>query len=163
VTEIERLAAIEEIKQVKSRYFRFGDTKELVSMRELFAPDCVVDLSGSTTDPATGADIFPAVGSQILRGVDAVMEAYGAGEGIRTVHHGYNPEIEITGDTSATAIFSMTDRLFFSDAYPVAGMVGYGHYHETYEKIGGKWLIKTIRLTRLRVEVIDRDGASSGS
>lgn len=156
MTDIEQLAAIEAIKQVKARYFRFGDTKDLVAMRELFAPDCTVDLSGSTTDPATGRDLFPAVGSQILQGVDAVMEAYGAGTDLRTVHHGYIPEIEITSPTTATAVFPMTDRLFFADSAPVAGMIGYGHYHETYEKIGGKWLIKTIRLTRLRIEIVPR-------
>ena len=156
MTDVEQLAAIEAIKQVKSRYFRFGDTKNLVEMRKLFAEDCVADLTGSLTDPATGIDIFPTIGSQVLRGVDAIMEAYGAGEGISTVHHGYNAEIEITGDTTATAIFSMTDRLFFSEVFPIAGLIGYGHYHETYEKIGGKWLIKTLRLTRLRVEVVNR-------
>ena len=152
MTEVERIAAIEAIKQVKARYFRFGDTKDLVSMRALFAPDCVVDLSGSTTDPATGVDLFPAVGSQILRGVDAVMEAYGAGTDLRTVHHGYIPEIEITSDTTATAVFPMTDRLFFSDAAPVAGMIGYGHYHETYERRDGTWLFTSRSLRRIRVE-----------
>ena len=156
MTEVERLAAIEAIKQVKSRYFRFGDTKDLVAMRELFTEDCVADLTGSLTDPTTGVDIFPTIGSQVLRGVDAIMAAYGAGEGISTVHHGYNAEIEITGDTTATAIFSMTDRLFFSEVFPIASLTGYGHYHETYEKIGGKWLIKTLRLTRLRIEVVNR-------
>ena len=156
MTEVEKLAAIEAIKQVKAKYFRFGDTKDLVAMRELFASDCTVDLSGSTTDPATGEDLFPATGNQILRGVDAVMQAYGAGTELRTVHHGYIPEIEITSDTTASAVFPMTDRLFFPEGAPAAGMIGYGHYFETYEKIGGKWLIKTIRLTRLRVEVVPR-------
>jgi hypothetical protein len=31
-------------------------------------------------------------------------------------------------------------------------MHGWGHYHETYEKAGGRWAIKTLKLTRLRVE-----------
>jgi hypothetical protein len=31
-------------------------------------------------------------------------------------------------------------------------MHGYGHYHETYEKFDGRWLIKTLRLSRLRVD-----------
>jgi hypothetical protein len=31
-------------------------------------------------------------------------------------------------------------------------MHGWGHYYETYEKIDGKWLIKTLKLTRLRLE-----------
>jgi hypothetical protein len=30
---------------------------------------------------------------------------------------------------------------------------GYGHYHETYEKLDGEWRIKTMKLTRLRRDV----------
>ena len=157
MTEVERLAAIEEIKLVKSRYFRFGDTKDLVSMRTLFADDCVVDCSGSVTDPTTGEDAYPAVGSGELYGADAVMAAFGKGEGITSIHHGYTPDVEILGDTSAKSIWAMTDRLFFADPSPVAQLTGYGHYHETYEKIDGRWKIKTLRLTRLRVEVVRRD------
>jgi hypothetical protein len=26
-------------------------------------------------------------------------------------------------------------------------------YHETYEKVGGRWLVATIRLSRLRVDL----------
>lgn len=29
---------------------------------------------------------------------------------------------------------------------------GFGHYHETYERIDGEWRINTLRLTRLRVD-----------
>jgi hypothetical protein len=31
-------------------------------------------------------------------------------------------------------------------------MHGYGHYHDTYEKIGGAWLIRTSTLTRLHMD-----------
>jgi hypothetical protein len=31
-------------------------------------------------------------------------------------------------------------------------MHGYGHYHETYERTDDGWRIKTITLTRLRVD-----------
>ncbi|MGB9302958.1 MAG: hypothetical protein ACLPXZ_03225 [Mycobacterium sp.] len=30
---------------------------------------------------------------------------------------------------------------------------GYGHHHENYEKIDGRWRIKTSKLTRLREDV----------
>ncbi|MGA7053342.1 MAG: hypothetical protein WBZ37_19140, partial [Mycobacterium sp.] len=30
---------------------------------------------------------------------------------------------------------------------------GYGHYHETYEKVNGQWLIKTSIVTRLREDI----------
>ena len=36
-------------------------------------------------------------------------------------------------------------------AEPTIGNVG--HYHETYEKTDGEWRIKTLRLTRLRMDM----------
>jgi hypothetical protein len=30
--------------------------------------------------------------------------------------------------------------------------MGHGYYHETYEKVGGRWMIKTLRIARTRVE-----------
>jgi hypothetical protein len=33
-------------------------------------------------------------------------------------------------------------------------LVGYGHYHETYENIAGRWLIKSSKLTRLREDIV---------
>ena len=46
----------------------------------------------------------------------------------------------------------MTDRLYMPPGAPYALMTGYGHYHETYVKEDGAWKIKTIRISRLRVE-----------
>jgi hypothetical protein len=34
-------------------------------------------------------------------------------------------------------------------------LAGYGHYHETYEKVEGAWRIKTSTLTRLREDVFN--------
>ena len=33
-------------------------------------------------------------------------------------------------------------------------MHGYGHYHETYERLPAGWRIKTLKLTRLRVNTV---------
>jgi hypothetical protein len=33
-------------------------------------------------------------------------------------------------------------------------LVGYGHYHETYESVAGQWVIKTSKLTRLREDIV---------
>jgi hypothetical protein len=33
-------------------------------------------------------------------------------------------------------------------------LVGYGHYHETYENIAGQWVIKSSKLTRLREDIV---------
>ena len=35
---------------------------------------------------------------------------------------------------------------------PAVTLYGYGHYHETYEKVDGRWYIKTLKLTRIRVD-----------
>jgi hypothetical protein len=37
---------------------------------------------------------------------------------------------------------------------PGLSMRGYGHYHETYEKQGRRWRIKTSKLTRLREDIV---------
>jgi len=72
--------------------------------------------------------------------------------GIVSVHQGHNFELEFTSATTAKGIWSMTDRLYFPPGGDFSVMTGHGHYHETYEKIDGAWLLKTSRITRIRVE-----------
>ncbi len=38
---------------------------------------------------------------------------------------------------------------------PGVTLRGYGHYHETYEKIDGQWRIKSSKLTRLREDIFN--------
>jgi hypothetical protein len=68
------------------------------------------------------------------------------------VHHGHTPEIDITSATTATGTWAMEDVLRWPDSGPLRSLHGYGHYHETYERVAGQWYIKTITLTRLRVD-----------
>lgn len=72
--------------------------------------------------------------------------------GVVSDHHGHNREITFTSDTTAEVVWSMTDRLVMPPGAPFAQMTGYGYYHETYENVGGGWKIKTLRISRLRVE-----------
>jgi hypothetical protein len=62
--------------------------------------------------------------------------------------------LEFTSDAAAKGIWSMTDRLYFPPGEEFSLMTGYGHYLETYEKVGGAWLLKTTRITRIRVEAV---------
>ena len=59
------------------------------------------------------------------------------------------PEIDLTSDSTASGVWPMED-IVLTDKFELHG---YGHYHETYEKIDGSWRIKTLRLSRLRVVV----------
>jgi hypothetical protein len=151
VTELERLAAVEEIRHLKARYFRGVDCGDPELVRGLLAEDCELDYVGCFVDPATGRDFLP-VFSRVIHGRADWPSASLADAGIVSVHQGHNVEIDITGDVTARAVWSMTDRLFLPPGGPVSRVTGYGHYHETYEKADDVWRIKTLRLTRIRVE-----------
>jgi hypothetical protein len=144
MTDTERLMAIEEIKQVKARYFRCMDTKDWAGFAAVFAPDGSVDYNPEAPD----ASDFKAAGLvNVLALVRKVIER------AVTIHHGHMAEIEITSPTTASAIFAMEDLIYWPEGSRYKTMHGWGHYHETYEKIGRcNWLIKTLKLTRLRVE-----------
>ena len=139
MTEVERLAAVEEIKKLKARYFRCMDTKQWSGWEEVFTTDAVMDVS----------EEGPGLDQHIVKGRDKIIPfVSGVLEGVVTVHHGHMPEIEITSDSTARGIWSMEDKLRWPDGKTT--LHGYGHYHETYEKVGGAWRIKTLKLTRLR-------------
>lgn len=143
MNDIEKLLAIEEIKQLKARYFRSVDTKDWATFKTVFAPDVHFDISEDVPDC-------------VLLGPDRIVEAAsGPLNGVVSVHHGHCPEINITSDTTATGIWAMEDMLRWSEAseFPNQTFHGYGHYFESYEKIGDRWRIKAMKLKRLRVDV----------
>jgi len=132
---------LEAIRQLKARYCRFLDTRDIDAWRTVFCTDVVakVDLAVSTggTDPMTTPPI---------EGVDQFVPAVLAGiAGAATMHHCHTPEITLTSETTATGIWAMEDWLIFGDGRELHGA---GHYHETYEKQDGTWRIKTLHLTR---------------
>jgi ketosteroid isomerase-like protein len=126
----------EAISEVKARYCRFLDTKQWDAWADLFTEDFVLDTSEGGGPPAiTGRDAA----------VDMVRQSI---ECVLTAHQVHSPEIVIT-DESAEVIWAMQDRLIFEGGH---GIVGYGHYTETYVKQGGDWKIARSKLTRLLVE-----------
>jgi hypothetical protein len=146
------MSDIEAIRQAKARYIRGVDEGDAALVRTILHPDCELDYRGCFVDPATGHDWFPAMGI-VLKGRDSFGSAL-VDLGIVSVHQVYNPEIELTGDSTARAVFPMTDRLWFPPGgdWPCSVLIGYGHYRETWEKLDGAWLLKTTTVTRLRVE-----------
>lgn len=137
------LAAIEEIKQLKARYFRCMDTKDWVGFAAVFAPDAEMDMRGEA-----GPDALvrgnEAIAAFVRRSVDAVT----------TVHHGHMPEIRLTGADTAEGIWAMEDVLRWPDGAALVSLHGYGHYHDRYVRTGEGWRIAATRLTRLRVDVV---------
>ena len=143
MTDSERLIAIEEIKRLKARYFRCIDTKDWAGFQGVFAPDGTADFTPKGGDRSRWSATGAANVTKMVK--DLVDPAL-------TIHHGHMPEIELTSDTAARGVWAMEDLIWWPEGSPRKTLHGFGHYHETYEKIGGRWFIKTLRLTRLRVE-----------
>ena len=108
-------------------------------MRQVFADDVEMDTTASGGGVMRGAGDFIAF----------LVETLGD---VVTVHQCHTPEIDLTSPTTANAVWAMEDMLRWPVGSPIRSMHGYGHYHETYEKVDGRWCIKTIALTRLRVD-----------
>ena len=136
---VARLVAIEDIKQLKARYFRTMDQKRWDEMAQVFTNDARMEAEGYVTE-----------------GRDAIIEfLQNVLNQVRTVHHGHMPEIEVTSATSAQGIWAMFDYVEFpSDGAP-QGLKGYGHYEEEYVVEDGAWRIRRLTLTRLRVDPLD--------
>lgn len=143
MTDAERLIAIEEIKQLKARYFRCVDGKDWDGFAAVFTPDATVDYTPEGGDPK---DWSMAGVANIVAFVQKALA------GANTIHHGHMPEIEIISPMAARGIFSMEDMIWWPEGSRRKTLHGWGHYHETYTKIADRWLIKTLRLTRLRIE-----------
>jgi hypothetical protein len=144
--ELKRMTDIEEIRQLKARYFRFLDTKDWEGFESLFSVDAILDMRsgrGDNLDP-----------DAVIQGASAIRAFVSAAvQALVTVHHGHMPEIEITAPDVARAVWAMEDVLYAPEdsEMPFRSLHGYGHYHETYEKLAGRWAIKSLKLTRLVV------------
>lgn len=148
----ERLAAVEEIRQIKSRYFRGVDSGDGALVRSILAVDCVLDYMGCCTDPISGIDHMPSM-NLVMRGSESWPLESATGTGVVTVHQGHDPDITVDSASSASAIWSFTDRFFLPPGSPFDRLTGWGRYHDTYSNDGSGWKLKTTRIERLRVEV----------
>jgi hypothetical protein len=144
MTDVEKLLAIEEIKRVKAKYFYGLDHKDWdLWRREVWAADATLIVPEASVE---------AVG---LEAILAYVRESTADQ--VSVHHGHMPDIEITSDDTARAVWAMEDRLFRTKEHPLSGgethLHGFGHYHETYVRTAAGWRISSTRLTRLRIEL----------
>ncbi len=149
MTDLEKLLAIEEIRQLRPKYFRVIDAKQFDELEEIFTPDAVFDSREAVADPIKGQyPGFPV--SPVSVGREAVVQGIIAGmpEALQSCHMGHTGEIEILSDTTAKGVIPFSDRLIIPGVLATAG---YGYYFDEYEKIDGKWRIKSAVLKRKRV------------
>ncbi len=143
MNDIEKLFAIEAIKQVKAKYFRFVDSKNWDGLQGLFTPNVAIDIS----------DDVP--GGRVTGSAKFVEMARGPLHDSVSVHHGHCPEIEITSESTATGVWAMEDLIRWPEgsAVPIRSLQGFGHYYESYVFVDGRWLIDSMTLKRIRVDI----------
>ena len=127
---------LDQIHQLKARYFRLMDTKEWELLRDVFTVDVRID---TTEDSGT-----------VIDGVDEYLPFLISQIGdVVTAHHGHMPEISFVDDDHATGIWAMEDELWWPEGQPIKYLHGYGHYHEAYSRTPQGWKISSLRLTRV--------------
>ena len=134
--DLQQVLDIEAIKKLKARYFRLIDTKDWAGFAQVFAEDARMLVPEADVD---------------ITGRDAITESISALlDGVQTVHHGHMPEIRLTSNTTATDIWALQDTIIWPDG---SRLLGFGHYHESYELVENEWRIKELTLTRLHMEI----------
>jgi ketosteroid isomerase-like protein len=138
VDKLDRLLAIEDIKQLMARRTRCVDEKDWVGLRACFAEDA----------------ISYSVHKDGVHGAAEIVERIRQALAHRTtVHQLHMPEITINSDQSAEGIWPLHDDLTWEVEGKRMWQRGYGHYRQTYSKVDGCWLIKTHRLSYIKLEL----------
>jgi SnoaL-like domain len=132
-----QLADIEDIRQLKARYFRYIDSKQWSKLATLF-----------TAHPTIDVGVKYSSGKELAENTAALL-----GDA-PSAHQGFLPEIEVRGN-SASGIWAMEDYVSFPPGSSYKnGFHGYGQYHDTYQRIDGKWYISSTVLSRFRVDTV---------
>lgn len=134
--DLQRLVAIEDIKQLKSRRDRAVDMKDWATLEALHAPDHQSHVEGFP--PWTSA-------AEMIRNVRASLED------VTSVHQCHTPDITFESPTRARGVWAMEDYLSWRQDDQEHWLRGYGFYEEVYEKRDGRWVYVWRRLTRLKV------------
>jgi hypothetical protein len=128
---VRRLEDIEAIKKLKARYWRCVDRKLWGEMAEVFTEEATADY---------GPDIK-------LKGRQAIVDFLKGSLGADTVitsHVGQRPEIELTGESTATGTWWLNDYIVMQ---PNVRRRGYAFYEDEYVKENGKWKKKSTKVT----------------
>ena len=137
----EDLVAIEEIRQLKARYFHLMDQKRWDEWEDVFCEDVEIDTTQEGSPIIHGRRAFRTYLEPLL-------------EGVKTVHHGHTQEIALTDSRHATGTWAMEDHLWWPRERGGMHLWGTGFYFEHYRKDpDGRWRIEHLKLRRIRTEV----------
>lgn len=141
---IDRLVAIEDIKQLKARFMRCVDTKDLPCLRdEVFAPGAEIHFKG------TDYDISAAGWTAIEKFYQGAFTPTKFG-----MHHAHTPEITVEGETARGTWYLHDIFVNLDENWTLQGSA---LYDDSYAKIDGRWRIMFSTYRRLWEETTPRD------
>jgi len=145
-----RLTALEDIdaiRQLKARYLRCCDLKQVDELRDTFLPGPIrIEYQN-----------FP-----VFTDREAFLKVYqemACQEGVYDIHHASNGEIALTGPDTATGKWSLNFRTIVLATRSVTRLAV--EYEDVYRKQDGRWYIAETRtvVTSMFTEVVGEDGS----
>lgn len=138
-SDVERLLAIEAIKDLQAHRCHAVDTSDWAAYEALYAPDHV-----SNND----AESQPCIGGKA--NAERIRKTHDTYR-ITSMHHVHSPIITFDSPVRAQGIWSMEVRLWWTVDGVEHRSHRWGFYHETYEKRDGSWLFTSRRLKRQKM------------
>lgn len=140
------LQAIEQIRQLKARYFRALDSKEWALMESCLAEDCIACYDG---------------GKYSFSGREQIVTFFRSwmdDPQLIFMHHGHHPEITVTNADNATGIWYLQDKVI--NLHKQTTLHGAGFYHDRYVKVNHQWFIAETGYQRTFEEIHPRTDVS---
>ena len=134
------LFEIEEIKQLKARYFRGIDTGNLELLQTVLTEDVQIRFDSPTYQYE-------------INGITQAMDFYRTAFTSRRfgMHNGHTPEIKVDGN-KATGLWYLNDLFINLDEQTI--LTGSALYEDCYIKVGEQWRIQKTGYKRL-LEMIE--------
>lgn len=144
--DLQRLIAIEDIRQLKARYWEGVDMKDPAILRSVFTDDAVIDLRADARFGDKPSDKTPSPDAFVTRCLKGL-------EPFDTAHHGHTMQVAFRSETEADGAWPMEDNLWARDPAVVgfAHLQGYGIYYDSYRKSAEGWRISASTLKRFNV------------
>ena len=137
--DLRRLLDLEAIKRVKYAYIRCMTLAQWDELEEILAPDV-------TTSYSDGKYVFE--GRDKLLGF--LRGSHGSASSLRGQWQVGHPEIDFQSETEATGRWLMHHYNLEKRAQTAEQQ--YAYYHDSYRKLGGRWVIQSTGYQRILEE-----------
>lgn len=143
IQRLEYLEAKEQIRELKARYLRGCDTKDVEMVRQTLLPDVAIDYEGFP--PFADREAFLAIYQQMA-----------CQDGVFDIHHATNSVIELTGPDEARGQWSLNFRSVILSMQLIT-QLGV-EYEDRYVRVDGEWFIAETRSRRTSCLMQQFDG-----